>query len=58
MRIIEAEPQLVAELLEELEALDSRDRGAYKVYVGHHRMMGRVVVVIDKEGVGTIVELE
>jgi hypothetical protein len=58
MRIIEAEPELVKDMLEEIELAESKDRGPYAVHVGHHPMLGRVVIILAVEGVGTIVELD
>lgn len=58
MRIIDAEPQLVTEILEEMTVSQSRRRPAFTVYIGHHRLLGRLVVVEGKDGSGAIVELE
>jgi hypothetical protein len=57
MRIIEAEPQLVADIVEEMEVSESMDRGSYVVYVGYHKTLGRIVVVSGPAGEGTIIEM-
>lgn len=58
MRIVDAEEQLVADILEELNVTESRERSTYTVYVGHHPLLGRMVVVRAKSGQGTIVEMD
>jgi hypothetical protein len=58
MRIIDAEPQLVSEILEEMENIDSKQKDDYTVYVGRHELLGRMVVVVGQDNHGVIVELE
>lgn len=58
MRIIDAEPQLVSEILEEMENTDSKQKGDYTVYVGRHGLLGRMVVVVGQDNHGVVVELE
>ena len=58
MRIVDAEEQLVADILGELSVTESRERSTYTVYVGHHPLLGRMVVVQAKGGQGTIVEMD
>jgi hypothetical protein len=58
MRIIDAEPQLVSDILEEMENIDSKQTDAYAVYVGRHELLGRMVVVVGQDNHGMIVELE
>lgn len=58
MRIIDAEPQLLRDLLLEIDIADSKDRTDYSVYVGRHEMLGRMVVVVDRDGSGLIIELD
>ena len=58
MRLIEAEPQLVGDMLEEMEITDSRDAGSYKVYIGQHPTLGRMVLVEGPHGAGHVGELD
>lgn len=58
MKIVEAEPQLVADMLDEMEVVTSREQGRYKVYAGHHPTLGRLVVIAVPGEQGTIVEME
>lgn len=58
MKIIDAEPQLVTEIIEEMTVTESRKRLAFTVHIGHHRLLGRLVVVEGKNGAGVIVELD
>lgn len=58
MKIIDAEPQLLSEVIDEMTVTESRKRSAITVHVGYHRLLGRLVVVEDKDGAGLIVELE
>jgi hypothetical protein len=57
VRIVEAEPQLVRDIVEEMEVAESKDRGSYTVYVGYHKTMGRIVVISGPGRQGTIVEM-
>jgi hypothetical protein len=57
MRIVEAEPQLVRDIVEEMEVAESRDRHSYVVYVGYHKTLGRIVVIAGPGDQGTIVEM-
>lgn len=58
MKIIDAEPQLVGEILEEIRVTESRKKSAFTVHIGHHRLLGRLVVIESKDGAGVIVELD
>jgi hypothetical protein len=58
MRIIDAESQLVGEIIEEMTVTESRKRRAFTVHIGHHRLLGRLAVIEDKSGAGVIVELD
>lgn len=57
MRIIDAEPQLVCEILEEMNVTESRKKASFTVHIGYHRVLGRLVIIEGKDGVGAIVEL-
>lgn len=58
MRIVDAEQELVKELLEETQVSETRNRGSFTVHVGHHPTMGRVAIVEGGNGQGVVVELE
>ena len=58
MRLIDAEPQLVVDMLEEMAVSDSRDGNSYTVYIGQHPTLGRMVVVKGPHGAGHVVELD
>jgi hypothetical protein len=58
MRLIDAEPQLVTDMFEEMQVTDSRDAGDYKVYIGQHPTLGRMVLVKGPQGAGHVVELD
>lgn len=58
MRIIDAEPQLVKDVLDEMEIVKSHEKGAYTIYVGRHEMLGRMAVVSMGDDGGVIVEMD
>ncbi len=58
MRLIDAEPQLVVDMLEEMEVGDSREGEAYTVYIGQHPTLGRMVLIRGPHGAGHVVELD
>lgn len=58
MRIIDAEPQLVKDILDELDVIDSHEKDDYTVYVGRHRLLGRMVVISSDDDAGVVVEME
>lgn len=58
MRLIDAEPELISDILDEMEIHDSRKTGDFEVHVGHHQTLGRMVVIQGVHGEGIVVELE
>ena len=58
MKIIDAEPQLLRDIEEEMEIITSRKTKARNIYAGIHPTLGRVVLIIDKDKSGAIVEIE
>lgn len=60
MRIIDAEPQLVQDVLDEMQVLDSHEKDRYIVHAGRHQLLGRMVIISfpENDGAGTIVEME
>jgi hypothetical protein len=57
MRIIDAAPELVADILQEMQVSDSRKKSSYLVQVGLHPTLGRIVVISTPKGDATIVEM-
>ena len=58
MRIVEAEPQLLKDILDEIKLVTTHDIPSCRVHVGHHQTLGRMVVIEGRAGDGAIVELE
>ena len=58
MRIIDAESQLLNDILQEMEIAESKDKDNFSVYVGRHEMLGRMVVVAGHDNKGVIVEID
>ena len=60
MRIIEAEPQLIRDILDELHVLESHEKEQYTVHLGRHPLLGRMVVISSPEDDvgGVVVEME
>lgn len=60
MRIIDAEPQLVRDILDEMQVVELDEKDRCNVYVGRHQLMGRLVVIsfAEEGGGGVIVEME
>ena len=58
MRIVDAEPELIRDFIDEIDVIASRSGPSFKVVVGRHATLGRVVVVQDEDGKGMIVEIE
>ena len=58
MRIIEAEPQLVKDLLDEIQPGGVCAHGAFKVHAGRHPTLGKIIIVEGEDGSGVIVEAE
>ena len=58
MRIIDAESQLLSDILQEMEIVDSQDKDSFSVYVGRHETLGRMVVVAGHYERGVIIEMD
>jgi hypothetical protein len=60
MRIIDAEPQLVRDILDELQVMDTHVKDRYSVHVGRHPLLGRMAVISfpEENGGGVIIEME
>ena len=58
MRIVDAEADLVRDLVDETEIVVSKEKAAFTLYAGRHPTLGKVVIVEGKGGAGVIVETE
>jgi hypothetical protein len=58
MRIVDVEPQLVKDFIDEIEVIATKDNASFAVYVGRHPTLGKVVIVENKEGDSFIVEVD
>jgi hypothetical protein len=57
MKIIDAAPELVADILEEMEVSESKEKASFIVRVGHHPTMGRIVVISGARDEAAIVQM-
>lgn len=57
MRIIDAAPELVADILEEMEVSDSIEKTSFTVRIGHHPTMGRIVIILGRDEETAIVQM-
>ena len=58
MRIFEAEPQIVQDLLDEGKLISQKQHKDFKVSAMRHPTLGKVVIVEGRDGSGAIVETE
>ena len=58
MRIVDAEPELIRDFIDEIDVIASKSAPSFKVVAGRHATLGRVVVVQDEDGKGMIVEID
>ncbi|MCB1876491.1 MAG: hypothetical protein KDH88_11010 [Chromatiales bacterium] len=58
MRIVDVEPQLLQDLIAEMQVTDTKQKNGLTVKVGLHPTLGRVVVVSGPDGHGMMVEME
>ncbi len=58
MKIIAAELPLLKDVEEEMEIITSHKTKARHIYAGCHPTLGRIVLIIDEDKSGAIVELE
>ena len=58
MRILDAEPQLVKELLDEIEIAASKEKRSLTAHAGRHPTLGKVVIIESKKGDSLIVEVD
>ena len=58
MRIVDAEPQLIKDFMDEIEVIASKQSQSLTVYVGRHPILGKVVLIESKTGDSFIVEVD
>ncbi len=58
MRIIDAEPQLIKDFVDEIEVIVTKENPFIIVQAGRHPVLGKVVVIESKKGDGFIVEMD
>lgn len=58
MRIIDAEPQLLEDIEEEMEIIISHQTKMSAIRAGRHPTLGRIVLIVYKGKSGAIVEME
>ena len=49
MRIVDAEPQLIKDFIDEIEIIATKQKPSITVQVGRHPILGKVVVVESKK---------
>ncbi len=60
MHIIEAEPQLLKDFIDEIEVTATKENPDFIVHAGRHRILGKVVAIENKHEAGgsLIVEVD
>ena len=58
MRIVEAERQLIEDLLGETQVTTSKTLSEATIRAGHHETLGKVVIIQYPDGRGVIVEID
>jgi hypothetical protein len=58
MRIVDAEPQLIKDFIDEIEVTSTKEKPSMTVQVGRHPILGKVVVIESKKGDSLIVEVD
>jgi len=58
MKIIAAESQLLKDIEGEMEIITTHRTKVRSIYAGCHPTLGRIVLIIDKDKSGAIVEIE
>ena len=57
MRIVDAEPQLLKDLVDETEVITTKEMPSLTVYAGRHPTLGRLVIIENRHGDSVIVEI-
>jgi len=58
MRLFDAVPEIIGDLLDESEVIDAKEHATFKVSAARHPILGKLVIVQSKDGDGIIVETE
>ena len=58
MHIIDAEPQLIKDILDEIEVVSIKEKPTLTVHVGRHPTLGKLVVIESKKEDSLIVEVD
>ncbi len=58
MRIVDAEPQLIKDFIDEIEVIAIKENPSLTVQAGRHPVLGKVVVIESKTGDSLIVEVD
>ena len=58
MRMFEAVPEIIRDLLDESKVITTKEHSTFKVSATRHPTLGKMVIVESKEGDGIIVETE
>jgi hypothetical protein len=58
MRIVEAERDLIQDLLGETQVSVSKTIQDLTIHAGHHETLGKVVIIEQADGAGAIVETD
>jgi hypothetical protein len=58
MRLFDAVPQIIEDLMGECEVVASKEHPAFRVSAARHPTLGKVVIIQGKDGDGIIVETE
>jgi hypothetical protein len=58
MRLLEAEPALIADLKDESEVIDEKRLSAFTLITARHPTLGKLVLIIGPDGSGAVVEAD
>lgn len=58
MRLFDAEPSIVKDLRDESEPLGELKTPSFTVVTARHPTLGKLVIVVGKDGSGVVVEAE
>lgn len=58
MRLLEAEPALIADLKDESELIAEKKLPAFTVMAVRHPTLGKLVIIVGPSGAGAVVEAD
>ncbi len=58
MKIVDAEPNLIEDIVNEIEVIEIKEKPSLTVRAGIHPMLGKVVVIKSEKGDSLIVEVD